>query len=219
MPAAAPVAQPDGPPLWSYRPPGRAALGVVTLWSPEIESWALPHAQDKHAFCRRHGHAFYGYTEVFTDGRAPHWSKIPAVERHLADHDWLYWIDADAAFTNLDFDLRALCDDEYDFIVTHDELGLNSGSFLIRDNDTTRRFLRLAWAQNVTDLFYEQTAMARAIALLPELRVKVLEKRVMNSFWNEHRPGDFIFHAAGQPTDAKIDLLDAFRRHRPAPVE
>ncbi|GAB2676863.1 glycosyltransferase [Nocardia goodfellowii] len=212
-PSPAPVAQPDGPPLWSYRPPHATPLGIVTLWSPDIESWALPHAQDKYAYCERHGLAFYGYTDVFTGDRAPHWSKIPAVQRHLDDHDWLYWIDADAAVTNFDFDLRALCDDDYDFIATHDELGLNSGSFLIRNNEATRAFLRLAWAQNVTDLFYEQTAMARAIALQPELRVKILEKRTMNSFWDEHRPGDFVIHAAGQPTDVKIALLEAFRTH------
>ncbi|MFF0494451.1 glycosyltransferase [Nocardia sp. NPDC004068] len=207
------VSQVGAPPLWTYRPSEPTPLGLVTLWSPDIDHWARPYAEDKQNYCERHGFAFYGYTDVFTTDRAPHWSKIPAVERHLGEHDWLYWIDADAVITNFDFDLRALCDDDYDLIVTHDELGLNSGSFLIRNNDVTGELLRLAWKQDVTALFYERTAMTRAIALLPRLRVKVLEKRTMNSFWNEHRPGDFIMHAAGQPTDVKIALLNAFRDH------
>ncbi len=219
--AAAPPAAPaltttvrDGrPPLWSFQPDQRASLGVVTLWDPNIDAWARQHAEDKRAYCERHGFAFYGYTDVFTTDRAPHWSKIPAVQQHLADHDWVFWTDADAAITNFDFDLRDFCDDEYDLVVTHDELGLNSGSMLIRNTEAARHFLRRAWIQDVSDLFYEQAAMARAIALLPQLRVKVLEKRSMNSFWNEHRRGDFIMHAAGQPTAAKIPLLEAFRAH------
>ncbi|MGW0181599.1 glycosyltransferase [Nocardia sp. NPDC003345] len=198
------------PPLWSLADRS-APIGVVTLWTPDIAEWARPHAEDKYAYCARHGFAFYGYTGVFTTARAPHWSKIPAVQRHLSDHDWIYWTDADAAITNFDVDLRDLCDDDYDLIVTHDELGLNSGSFLLRNNARAIQLLRTTWRHEVSALFYEQTAMTRAIALQPELRVKVAAKRSMNSFWNEHRPGDFIVHAAGQPTDAKIALLEAFR--------
>lgn len=148
---------------------------------------------------------------MFITDRVPHWSKIPAVERHLGEHPWLYWTDADAAITDYDLDLRDLCDDGYDLIVTHDELDLDSGSFLTRNNDAARKLLRFAWSQQVTGLFYEQTALTRAIAMQPELRVDVLEKRSMNSFWNEHRPGDFIIQAAGQPTDIEIALLEAFR--------
>ncbi|MEU4312080.1 glycosyltransferase [Nocardia sp. NPDC024068] len=211
-PARERIARPGDPPLWSL-PDGSAPIGVVTLWTPEIAHWARPHAEDKYAYCARHGFAFYGYAGVFTTARAPHWSKIPAVQRHLGDHDWIYWTDADAAITNFDVDLRDLCDDDYDLIVTHDELGLNSGSFLLRNNARGIQLLRSTWRHEVSGLFYEQTAMTRAIALHPELRVKVVAKRSMNSFWNEHRPGDFIMHAAGQPTDAKIALLDAFRAH------
>ncbi|RDI53252.1 galactosyl transferase GMA12/MNN10 family protein [Nocardia mexicana] len=204
------VVRAGDPPLWRFRPEGGASLGVVTLWTPQIEGWARKHAEDKRAYCERHGFAFYGYADVFTTSRAPHWSKITAVQRHLADHDWLFWTDADAAITNFDVDLRELCDD-YDLIVTHDELGLNTGSFLIRNNAEARELLRRTWIQDVSDLFYEQTAMARAIALQPGLRVKVLEKRSMNAFWSEFEPGDFIIHAAGQPTEVKIAMLDAFR--------
>ncbi|PXX71581.1 galactosyl transferase GMA12/MNN10 family protein [Nocardia tenerifensis] len=214
-PLAGLIFQPESPPLWSYRPTGVAALGVVTLWNPEIDSWARQYAEDKRTYCERKGYAFYGYTDVFTKSRSPHWSKIPAVQRHLADHDWLYWIDADAAITNFDFDLYGLCDDDYDLIITHDELGVNTGSFLIRNTDSARRMLRRAWSQDVTDLFYEQTAVARAIALQPDLRVKVLDQRAINSFWNQHRPGHFVIHAAGQPTEVKIPLLEAFRMRTP----
>ncbi|MBP2194321.1 glycosyltransferase [Nocardia goodfellowii] len=201
----------DHPPLWSFQPPKQATIGLVTLWSPKIEGWARPHAEDKRAYCERHGFAFYGYTDVFTKERAPHWSKIPAVKRHLDDHDWVYWIDADAAITNFDIDLKDLCDDDYDLIVTHDPGGFNSGSFLARGNDAVREFLDAAWSMEVTDLFFEQTAMARAIALLPELRVKVLEMRRMNSFVPNFRRGDFICHPAGQSELVKIAMLEQVR--------
>ncbi|MET9419041.1 glycosyltransferase, partial [Streptomyces klenkii] len=92
------------PPLWSFRLAGNSSLGIVTLWTPQIEKWAWQHAADKRSYCEQHGFSFYGYGDVLEPSRAATWSKIPALQRHLSDHEWLLWTDADAAIVNFEFD-------------------------------------------------------------------------------------------------------------------
>lgn len=195
-------------------------LGLVTLWTSKISGWCLRHANDKASYCRKWKFRFYGYDRILEPSRAPTWSKIIALRKNLAKHDWLLWLDADAVITNFDFDARDLCDDAFDMIITHDHGGFNAGIFLIRNTPICEEFLERVWAHNISVHHYEQTAMIEIMKQMPDLRVKVIPKRLMNSYWFDHRHGDFIFHAAGQTNAEKSERMAEFANAgiRPAPT-
>ncbi len=182
-------------------------LAFVSLWTPNIVDWCASFTEIKRRYCEAWGFAFHGYDQVIDESRPPHWSKILALQAHLEEHDWLFWIDADAVVANFAFDLRTLCDPTFDLIVTHDFNGLNNGTFLIRNSETSREFLRRVWKRDIRDRFLEQTAMAETMAEMPELQVEVLPKRSMNSYWDDYEFGDFIFHVPGEGNDTKRKLL------------
>ena len=186
------------------------SVGVVTLWTPEIKDWCARHAEDKATYCSRWGLNFYPYEDKLDHNREPTWSKIIALQKHLPSHDWLFWTDADTVITNNQFDIRALCDNDYDLIITHDHAGFNAGAFFIRNTPYGHEFLRRVWENNVRTFHYEQTAMIAVMATMPELRVKIAPKNSFNSYWFEHRPGDFIFHAAGEHNGDKEKFMRIF---------
>lgn len=189
---------------------GRIRAALVTLWTPKIEGWCKRFSDEKAAYCRRWDLGYHAYGDRIDESREPTWSKVPALRRHLADYDWLFWIDADAAITNPHLDVRDLCDDHFDLIVTHDHSGFNAGIFLIRNSAIGAEFLARVWDRNIADYHFEQSAMIQIMAEMPEIKVKVVPRRTMNSYWFDHRPGDFIIHAAGESNDAKGKLLTVF---------
>lgn len=197
----------------------RASVGLVTLWTPEISDWCLRHAKDKEKYCKIHELAYYAYDRKIDEMRAPTWSKILALQEHLGSHDWLFWIDADTSITNPDFDVRSLCLDGYDLVITHDHSGFNAGIFLIRNTAKSHDFLERVWNNEITTFHFEQTSMSQVMMTMPDLKVKVLPKRSMNSYWFDHRPGDFIFHAAGEPGEMKTKLLTVFANTASAGLE
>src|SRR5690606_21020800 len=64
-------------------------LGVVTLWTPEINDWAERQSAEKNRYCAHWGFSYHPYTKKIDSSRAPTWSKIPALLNHLEYHEWL----------------------------------------------------------------------------------------------------------------------------------
>lgn len=175
-----------------------------------MRGWCQRFGEEKAEYCKAWGISFYCYEDTLDPSREPTWSKVVALQRHLGDHDWLFWIDADAAITNESFDVRKLCIEDADVVITHDHAGFNAGIFLLRNLPVVHEFLERVWDRNISRHHFEQTAMMQIMDEMPHLRVKTIPKRSMNSYWFDHRPGDFVFHAAGEPTEMKSKLLAAF---------
>lgn len=56
-------------------------------------------------WCRRHGYTYVDASADVVDseqmrGRQPEWGSVLAVRKHLPDHDWVFWLDADIVLTN-----------------------------------------------------------------------------------------------------------------------
>ena len=65
--------------------------------------------------------------------------KLAAVLRSLPHHEWLFWIDDDAFFTDLDPDVRSFVDDEVDLVICRSPVNpeggwtfVSFGQFLVR---------------------------------------------------------------------------------------
>ena len=75
-------------------------------------------------------------------------SALQAVEAVLDDYDWVFYLDADAWITNPEIKLESVLPRQglADFVVTADSTGLNAGSWMLRNSDWSREFLRKWWA-------------------------------------------------------------------------
>ncbi|KAJ0873459.1 putative xyloglucan 6-xylosyltransferase [Helianthus annuus] len=113
--------------------------------------------KNKVDYCRIHGYdIFYNnvllHPEMFT-----YWAKIPAVRAAMLAHpetEWIWWVDSDAAFTDMDFKLPLHRYKDYNFVVhgwpeliykKKSWTSLNAGVFLIRNSQWALDFMDV-WA-------------------------------------------------------------------------
>jgi hypothetical protein len=78
---------------------------------------------------------------------------------------------------------------------------VNSGVFLARNCDAVQELFRRAYAK--THLhgaeIMDQAAITEVLReRVPGLRVKIVPRRLFNSFAFEYEPGDFVIHFAGR---------------------
>eukprot|EP00928_Gymnodinium_smaydae_P030709 TRINITY_DN22760_c1_g1_i1.p1 TRINITY_DN22760_c1_g1~~TRINITY_DN22760_c1_g1_i1.p1 ORF type:complete len:565 (+),score=128.75 TRINITY_DN22760_c1_g1_i1:86-1780(+) len=74
-----------------------ARLGLVTMTTPEIMSYANATAAENQRYAERWGYGFHTVDHAVDTTRVPHWSKLHAVQLFLPEYDYVLWIDADAA--------------------------------------------------------------------------------------------------------------------------
>ena len=165
-------------------------------------------SQKQHA--RRHGYTRITDESIFEPRRDATWSKIPLLQKHLADWDWLMWIDGDVLITNQDRKIEEFIDlvDSSKFLfIGKDFQGLNAGVFIIRNCPQAHEFLKDVWAFEGYDrkLFHEQTAMeqlmpkyASGVQIVPHKYINIMNAYDSRMDQRVHwLPGDFCVHFAG----------------------
>ncbi|TVU00848.1 hypothetical protein EJB05_53696, partial [Eragrostis curvula] len=117
--------------------------------------------KNKLDYCRLHGIELF-YNRNFLEPSMPWaWSKLPVLRAAMVAHpeaEWLWWVDADAVLTDMDFSLLPLAATRYAGrnLVVHGNrerffgrrswLGINAGVFLIRNCQWSLDFLD-EWAR------------------------------------------------------------------------
>ncbi|MDM0114322.1 DUF273 domain-containing protein [Variovorax sp. J22R133] len=91
----------SGDALSSYNAASRIAF--VTLYTGHVATYARVAEHNVKRYCDRHGYAFHVYRSV-PEALGPqvkgNWAKAWVLQQHLAQHDWVIWIDADMLFVN-----------------------------------------------------------------------------------------------------------------------
>jgi len=145
------------------------------------------------------------------------WGKITYLKKRLSEFDWVMWIDADAMVMNHRIkieDLIAKCSPEANLIISSDLHGLNAGVFIIR-NCLWSKVLLSAVEDKKDDYlshkYPEQEAMDSVISEIGNKeRVAYLPQWLLNQFWLQWIPGDFIIHHAGGSVEDKVKGLTPF---------
>jgi hypothetical protein len=86
-------------PLSSYN--ADASIAFVTLYTPQIASYARVSEHNVKRYCDRHGYAYHVYRalpEALGPDTKGNWAKPWVLREHLAQHEWVIWIDADMLF-------------------------------------------------------------------------------------------------------------------------
>lgn len=108
---------------------------------------------------------------MHSEGRVTHslsyysWIKVKYLCNVMlkeTDNQWLFWMDTDALFMNMQINLSQLlvgvAEDDV-IVIAADAEGLNAGTFFIRNTELGRQFCQ-DWLQKRSDFLYEQQALS-----------------------------------------------------------
>jgi hypothetical protein len=102
-----PVLQPPQYPALSVEPRSSSNAGAriafLTLYTHHVASYAHVSEHNVQRYCERHGYAYHVYRDLPKEigpGINGSWVRSWLLQRHLADHEWVIWVDADVIFFN-----------------------------------------------------------------------------------------------------------------------
>ncbi|XP_074308869.1 galactomannan galactosyltransferase 1-like [Silene latifolia] len=113
--------------------------------NPDGDHLLLRLFKNKVDYCRIHGHDIFYNNVLLHPWMYGFWAKYPLVKAAMLSHpevEWIWWVDSDAVFTDMDFDLPLEKYKAYNLIVygwpdalykQNSSMGLNAGVFLIRN--------------------------------------------------------------------------------------
>lgn len=190
----------------------QSKIGVCCIGTDEMAKERCLTMQSLKDYCNRHKYVLHYLTRSYCESRPPAWSKVQLLLDNLHAHDWLWWIDVDAKVTNPTVKLEEIINDSgYDLLIAEDNLGINTGSFFIRNCDWSRDFLQRVWAlgPDPKHHWWEQWAFIRLLRdETDKQHVGIIPKRLINSYPNDWQTGDFIYHAAGYRGNERVKLLE-----------
>ncbi|XAR51378.1 Xyloglucan 6-xylosyltransferase [Bertholletia excelsa] len=113
--------------------------------------------KNKVDYCRIHGYDIFYNTVLLHPKMFTYWAKIPAVRAAMVAHpeaEWIWWVDSDAAITDMDFKLPLDRYRNHNLVVhgwnrlIYEEkswVSINAGVFLIRNCQWSMDFMEV-WA-------------------------------------------------------------------------
>ncbi|MCO5606006.1 hypothetical protein L7F22_060193 [Adiantum nelumboides] len=125
--------------------------------NPAGDHFLVKYMKNKVDYCRLHGlEIFYNMAHLDAE-MSGFWAKLPLLRKLMLNHpeiEWFWWMDSDAVFTDMAFELPIEKYDNYNMVLHGwDDMvykkkswtGLNTGSFLIRNCQWSLDMLD-AWA-------------------------------------------------------------------------
>ena len=150
-------------PAFPNFPNGRPRILLVTGSPPKAcenpvgDHYLLKSIKNKIDYCRLHGiEIFYNMAHLDSE-MAGFWAKLPLIRKLMLSHpevELIWWMDSDAMFTDMAFELPIERYRDYNFVMHGWEelvynrknwIGLNTGSFLLRNCQWSLDILD-AWA-------------------------------------------------------------------------
>ncbi|KAH7848184.1 hypothetical protein Vadar_034754 [Vaccinium darrowii] len=126
--------------------------------NPTGDNLLLRLFKNKVDYCRIHGYDIFYNNALFHPEMKNYWAKIPVVRATMVAHpeaEWIFWIDSDAIFADMDFtpplerykDHNLVVDGWPNLIYEKKSwVGLNAGVFFIRNCQWSMDFLEV-WAE------------------------------------------------------------------------
>ncbi|KAG0497288.1 hypothetical protein HPP92_001757 [Vanilla planifolia] len=144
-------------------PGGKPKILLVTGSQPNPcdnpigDHYLLKTTKNKIDYCRLHGIDIVHNMAHLDRELAGYWAKLPLIRRLMLSHpevEWIWWMDSDALFTDMAFELPMSKYEGYNLVIhgypdllfdQHSWIALNTGSFLLRNCQWTLNLLD-AWA-------------------------------------------------------------------------
>lgn len=148
LPAAYPALSDQ--PYSCHNPGGKVAF--VTLYGHDIHSYARVAEHNIKRYCERHGHTYHVYRglpdALAETGMNGTWTKTWLLQQHMANHEWVVWIDADMVFLNQARRIEPLLVGR-DLLLAKDvgAWEMNAGLMGFRNTPRNIELLALIWAR------------------------------------------------------------------------
>lgn len=126
--------------------------------NPNGDHLLLRFFKNKVDYCRIHGYDIFYNNALLHPKMGSYWAKLPVVRAAMIAHpeaEWIWWVDSDAAITDMEFKLPLQKYKNHNLIVhgwghliqeTHSWTGLNAGVFLIRNCEWALDFIEV-WSK------------------------------------------------------------------------
>ena len=183
------------------------------------------------AYAAVHGYDLRLSTQLHAGNRPPAWSKIALVRELLERYDEVLWVDADAIFLDISVDIADLVRPGKDlYLVEHLYAendawrSANTGVFLVRATEWSRRFLERVWEaeQFIDHPWWENAAVLDLLGyeLPPDLtpprkvRPTELDERValIDIEWNSTAGASLAAHPRIRHHGRTFDMPELKRR-------
>ncbi|WP_231636411.1 MULTISPECIES: galactosyl transferase GMA12/MNN10 domain protein [Burkholderia] len=204
--------------------PGRP-IAFVTLYTPEISTYAHIAEKNFRRYCEQHGHTLYVHRatppEIGLSGTG-NWLKPWLLHAYLAHHEWVIWLDADVLIGNQTLRIEPLLAGK-DRLLARDigQWPFNSGVMGFRRTDANRAMLSdlmntinaLPDRSNVYagngDQYYFIAAM-KEHGLLDATEIQ--SPLAINTPWFFKQRDSFIVHYFGMWTEMRALMMDCDER-------
>lgn len=193
-------------------------LAIVQTNNQKNDEIVNQFIENKRAYSHLLGYGFI-VDDPLDKFREPAWNKIlSSLKAFDNGYEWVWLLDVDTIITNFDIKLDSLLNlaslKNYDILITKDCNGINAGSFLVRNSNFTKSFLKTLWDSygkeiSTSDEWREQGAFAYFHDKTEEARNKILflPQNSINSYPAENvycvthekswRKDHFVIHFAG----------------------
>ncbi|SCX38700.1 galactosyl transferase GMA12/MNN10 family protein [Variovorax sp. EL159] len=130
---------------------GHAQIAFVTLYTHHISTYARVSEHNVRRYCERHGYGYHVYRGIpgeLDPEINGAWVKAWLLARHLAQHQWVVWVDADILFVNQAKRFEPLLEGR-DLLFAKDVGGwlFNSGVMGFRNTARNAELLARIWAR------------------------------------------------------------------------
>ncbi|MFM0049043.1 glycosyltransferase family protein [Caballeronia grimmiae] len=204
-------------PLTVYQP-GRP-IAVVSLYTPNIASYARYGEASLRAYCERNGYTLYQHRDVpadFPREACGNWSKPFLLDKYLPHHEWVFWVDADILVTDPAVRLERFTEGR-DRILTADICGwrFNSGVMGFRRTEANENVLQsvLSRVLQTDDVKYTFSSHGDQFIFLEETLTHglcpepdspdLLSFHELNTPWYFANPRTFMCHFHGLSTELR----------------
>lgn len=140
-------------------------IDIATVATPDIQQYAKYSVALNADYAIRHEYGFHVFTTP-SKLRSPTWGKVEIAKQLLSACDWLFFIDADAIFVNLDKKLEDFTKIDGDLLVCENGPNggrpLNTGAMFLKNTNAMHRFLDTWYETGVKYAFkhfHEQEAL------------------------------------------------------------
>ena len=191
----------------------------------------LTWSKNKKLYCERHGYAGHQWTSGYDKSIPGGFERMRLMRELMIEHpeyEWVWWTGCDAMITNFTIRIEDKVIPEYDLIIATDCNEINNDSFLIKNSEWSKNYLK-----QIVELepkyrkhfFYEQQAMIDTYAEHKE-KIKIVPQRYLNAYKNDLYPhqlpydclgndgtwqkGDWLIHWPGTSLDLRIQLARHF---------
>eukprot|EP00397_Hematodinium_sp_SG-2012_P037063 GEMP01040105.1.p1 GENE.GEMP01040105.1~~GEMP01040105.1.p1 ORF type:complete len:328 (+),score=65.96 GEMP01040105.1:332-1315(+) len=122
-------------------------IAVISYCNYPNKTFILPELSltNKQAYTKRHNYKFFHVEQTYVSQFHPWMNKLLAIEEQLEHFAWVMWADCDLFFMNQSITLENIilaAGKDKSLILTEDGNMLNTASFLLRNTEWGKSFLR-----------------------------------------------------------------------------